>query len=143
LLHHVANHADRNGEGETDGATAASVDLGIDPHHLAVEIEQRASRVTGIDGDIRLDEGNIILVALGRQAAPLGTDDACGYRVVQAEGPFADFEIIFRGQLQYRQALGVDAQQREVGTRIGTDDLGVEFPAVAQSPATTWLLVTM
>ena len=54
----------------------------IDADDFAVHVEKRPPAVAGVDGGIGLEE---IIVRTGANDAPLGTDDACGDRVSQAE----------------------------------------------------------
>jgi hypothetical protein len=43
----------------------------LTPDDLALEIEQRPTGVTRVDGHVGLDEGHVILPAAGRQLRPL------------------------------------------------------------------------
>ncbi len=69
-------------KGHAHEATGAGVDLRVDPHHFAGQVEQRATGVTRVDRHVGLDERYVVLVW---QAATDGTDDALGNGVVKAE----------------------------------------------------------
>jgi hypothetical protein len=79
---HIHRHINRDGEGHSHEASRAAIDLGVDTHHFAGQIEQRPARISGVDGHIRLDERHQGLV---RQGAPLGTDDPGRHRAVESE----------------------------------------------------------
>ena len=104
LVNDIAHDTDRNRKRQADGAAAAREYLRVHPDHLAVEVEQGPAGVAGVDGHIRLDEGHVIFIVLGWQAAPLGADDAGGDRVVQTKGrtdgqhPLPHFQVIVAGE---------------------------------------------
>src|SRR5690606_32523738 len=50
LLDHTHGFINRNGQRNPHEATALRNDLGIDTNHLSSQIDQRTTRVTGIDG---------------------------------------------------------------------------------------------
>ena len=136
LLDHVAHHPHRDGKGQADGATAAGEYLRIDAHHLAIQIEQRAAGITRVDRHIGLDEGHVVFVALSRQAAAHGADDARRHGIIQPKGradgqhPLAHLQFAVFSQFEDREVFGVNAQQRQVRARVGTDHFGVELATV-------------
>ncbi|PRD36405.1 UNVERIFIED_CONTAM: hypothetical protein NCL1_08904 [Trichonephila clavipes] len=136
LTHHLHGDIDRNRERQAHEAAGAAVDLRVDADHLAGGVEQRAAGIARIDGDIGLDEGH---VGIAGQRARLGADDAGGGRVVEAERradgqhPLADAQLRGIADLHRRQVGGGDLDQRDVGARVGADDLGLDLAAVAEA----------
>ncbi|MNY56851.1 hypothetical protein D3C86_1929740 [compost metagenome] len=49
------------------------------------------------------------------------------------EHPFADLEGFRLAQLDARQPLALDLEQRHVGARIGADQLGLQLATVGQT----------
>src|SRR5690606_39661830 len=82
LRHHIHGHVDGNGKRQSHVTTVTTDDLAVDADHFAVEVEQRATAVTGIDRHIGLDKGHVIFA---RQTAALVTDDAGRHRAVKTE----------------------------------------------------------
>src|SRR5699024_3115493 len=82
LLRHV--HGDVDGDGKRYAliAAGAAVNLGIDAHNLAFEVEQRPTRIARIDGHVRLYEGNILIAA---KHALLGGNYACSHGSIETE----------------------------------------------------------
>ena len=85
-----------NRKADAHVTAAAAENGGVDTHHLAVQIDQRATGVTRIDRGIGLDE---VLVVIDTDAgAAFGTDYTDGQRVTQTEGiadghyPFTDLQ---------------------------------------------------
>ncbi len=82
---------------------------------------------------------NEIIIGAGSDHAALGADDPRGDRVVQAEriadgkNPLTDVEVFGVAQLQDGQVdVGVDLDQRDIGARVGSDELGDVFFAVLE-----------
>jgi hypothetical protein len=146
------------GDGEADRGAAELVD----PHHLAVQVDQRAAAVAGVDEGVVLDpEGEEAgaLAGLELEVVPappeetlgedaLGVrDDAQGDRAGEREGRahrhhvVADLEL--RGVAEAgdrevaaaREALQVELEHREVGQRVLADQLGGRLPAVGEGAA--------
>ncbi len=136
LVGHVHGHIDRNRERHAHETARTGVDLGVDAHHLTGQIKQRTARVTRVDRHVGLDERNVVFV---RQAAADRTDDTLGHGVVEAEwrangyDPLTGLQVLGLAELEHRQVLAVDFQQRHVGARIGTDQLGLELAAIGQA----------
>ena len=62
----LADHVARNREADADVAARAGQDRGVDTEQLAVDVDERAARVAGIDRRVRLNE---VLEALDVDAA--------------------------------------------------------------------------
>ena len=100
------------------------VDRGVDPNHLAREVEQRPARVAGIDRGVGLDEvvvGSLADVASGRahDASRDGVIEA--ERVSDRDHPVAGQELVDRRAAAPRSPLGLRADQRDLGLRVGAD----------------------
>src|SRR5690606_39767210 len=69
----------RNGQRNPHEATALRNDLGIDAYHLPREIDKRTAGITRIDGNVCLDEWQIVAsIAIDR------ADNARGGRRIKA-----------------------------------------------------------
>ncbi len=136
LVGDIHGDVDRNRERQPHETTGAGEDLRVDPDDFASHVEQRATGVTRVDGHVGLNERHIGVV---RQAAPLGTDDTLGHGVIETErradrqNPFADLERIGIAQFGGRQVLAINFQHGNVGTRIGTDQFGLQLAAIGQA----------
>src|SRR5208282_2395104 len=104
--------------------------------YVAVEIHQRPAAVAGIDRGIRLDE---ILAVGNADPAILRTDDAGRDRAFQserlAEGqhPIADLDLAAVAKPGGRKgACTFDAQNGQIGFRVGFDIDGLELPDILQ-----------
>ncbi len=136
LVGNVHRHVDRDRERQAHEATGAGEDLRVDTHHFARHVEQRTTRVTRIDRNVRLDERHIRVIW---QAAALGADNAFGHGVIEAERradrqhPLADFQLVGVTQLDGGKVLAIDLQHRNVGTWIGADQLGFHLAAIRKT----------
>src|SRR5262249_49753940 len=63
LVHDLTNHVDGNGESYSLIAAGLGKDGGIDTDQLTLDVDQRASRVSGIDGGVGLNEVLIVFNA--------------------------------------------------------------------------------
>ena len=126
LLDGAADLVDRDREADADVAALAAEapaadgrDRGVDPDDLAVEVDQRAAGVAGVDGGVGLDRVDVGAVARTALAAGghrpvLGADDAARHRAGQAErradrdDRVADDDAVGVAERQGRQVLGVD-----------------------------------
>src|ERR1700721_559376 len=86
LILDVQSQIDGYGKEHTHIAAGAAVDLRIDADDLAVDVEQRTTRIPGVNGGIGLDEGHIIGVAAIDQRTSYCTDDARRHAVFKTEG---------------------------------------------------------
>ena len=139
LAHHAAGQVGGDGEAQADVAGHAALDVeagGVDAHQLAAQVDQRAARVAGVDGGIGLDE--VLVAHAGHVAAAHRRDDARGHGLAEAERiakrhhEVADLERAAVGQRHRREVLGGDAHERDVGFRVGADELGVQGAAIVE-----------
>src|SRR5439155_3560287 len=114
LIHDLARHVDRHGEADPDIAAARRQDGGVDADALALEVDERAARIAGIDRRVSLDE---VLIALDAEAAPAKrADDARGdgltetERVADREDEVADLEAVGIAHRHGSQSAGGDLQ---------------------------------
>ena len=127
---------DRHREADAHAAVAAAsgLDLGVDPDHLPGGVEQRTARVAGVDRRIGLQHV-VDREAVGRRYLALQRGDDAGRegafeveRVADREHRIADLDrarVTERERVQ-RQAVGGDAQNREIVGGILADHLGVD-----------------
>ena len=132
---HLGRDVDRNGERQALVAAGAAVDLRIDSDHFAVHVEERSAGIARVDRHVGLYERDVGAVG---QRARLGADDAGGDGVVEAVGradghdPFADAHGIGIADLDHGQVGRIDLDDRDVGLRVGADDLRGEFALVGE-----------
>ena len=124
------------GDGEAD-ALARRDDGGIDADHLALEVDERAAGVAGIDRGVGLDE--VLVGGDAHVGAPGGADDPHRHRLVQPEGvadgdgPLADPEGVRIAQAGHAElVVGLEADEGEVGFRVGPEDLAPVFSLVGE-----------
>ncbi len=139
LVHHRAGEVGRDGEAEPDvaGHRAARIEAGgVDAHQPAVQADQRAAGVAGVDRGIGLDE---VLVAQATQtAAAHRRDDPAGHGLADAERVADGHHEVAHaqrggvGERDRLQVAGRDLHHRHVGVRIGADELRVQHPPVVQ-----------
>jgi hypothetical protein len=138
LLLHVGRDVDRDREGETLVAAGARIDLRVDADHLALQVEERAARVAGIDRGVGLDERHIAAVG---QRARGRADDALGHGVLEAERradrghPFAHAHLGRIAELHHGEPARLDLHHRDVGRLVGAQHLALEFAPVGEAHA--------
>src|SRR6516164_5466212 len=113
LILDVHRDVDRHRERKTLEAAAATEDLRVDTDHLALEVEERATRIPGVDRRIGLDEWD---VRVTWQRARLGADDARGHGIFEPErladryDPFAHLGLLRVANLDVGQIFRRDLQ---------------------------------
>ncbi|OIQ66910.1 hypothetical protein GALL_515190 [mine drainage metagenome] len=137
LLHHIARRGHGHGEADAQRSSAARKDGGIDADQVAPRIDQRAAGVAGVDGRIGLDE--IFKGVDAELGAAQRADDALRHRLADAEG-VADGQhhvahpgacVVAEGD--DRQLAQLDAQHRQIGVRVASDQDGRCLAAASQS----------
>src|SRR5262249_31404351 len=114
-------------KGDTYRTAGRRKDGSIDADHVTVDIEGRATRIAFVDRSIDLIE---VAVGTASDTPTRGRDDAGRYRAAEAERiayrqhPVADARRLVRELDVGEVAAALDLDQRDVGTRIGTDHLG-------------------
>ena len=118
----------RDREGDADRAARRREDRGVDADHIAVDVEGRAAGIALVHRRVDLDE---VVIGAGADVAAARRDDARRHRAAEAERiadrehPVADARRIVR-KLGEREIAALDLDQREIGARIGADDLGAD-----------------
>ena len=109
--------------------------MGVDADNFSLHVEERSAGVTGIDGNVSLDEGNKLLV--GKVAAFSG-DNSCRDGIVQSEGgadggnPFSDFNVFRFSEFYDGQVFPFNFDDSNIGFRICAQNLGLEFTLVGK-----------
>jgi hypothetical protein len=125
---------DREADADVAAAPVAGLDLRVDPDDPPRRIDERAARVARVDGRVGLDHVGDREVVRRGDLALQRRDHTGGQRAVQAERVadrdhrVADLHVLGRPERErpQRQAVGVDAQQREVRGRVAADDAGID-----------------
>ncbi len=137
LAHDRLGDVHGNGEADADVAAAVAEDRGIDADQLAPQVDERTTRVAGVDRGVGLDE---ILVAVRIDAAaPECAHDAGGHGVLQAERvadrqhEVAHLHLVGIAELHLHEVLRIlDLQDCDVGAWVGADHLGLQAAVVMQ-----------
>ena len=138
LRNDLTDHVARNGEADADVAAGAGQDRGADAEQLAVDVDERAARVAGIDRRIRLNE---VLVAFDVDAvAAERAHDARRRRLPEPERIADGDDVVADSELAgitYRQlgevcVVGRDTEQSHVGAGVAADQHRVVLMAVAE-----------
>src|SRR5207237_10558593 len=118
LFGDVDRPVDRDRKCKTHGPAGPAVDHRVDTDDLALQVEQGATGVAGIDRNIGLDIGHQVFV---RQLATLGDDNARRDGVFESEWlayrghPFTHLELFRIADGYPGQTGGLDFEQRNVG----------------------------
>ena len=128
-----------DGDGESDAGALADAggDHRINADDFAVEVEERASRITGVDGGVGLN-GVFDDHAVGLLHLADGTDDAAGEGSGEPEGIadgvdlLADLQIGGIAEGHGLQTGGLDLKDSQVMCLVGADDGGFVFLAVVK-----------
>ena len=135
-LGHHARHIGRNGKAQALRAASRRIDGGTDSNELAVHRNLRATRIAGIRRRIRLDEEAEVRDPHTR--AGQGRDDAARHslseskRIADHQNPIAYPQQIGIAEFEIGQNLAarLDLEDGNIGTLVGQQDLGIEYPAV-------------
>src|SRR5437016_1097310 len=135
LIGNLRRNVRGNRKRQSHEAAGTTVDLGVDADDLSGGVEQRSTRVAGIDGDVGLNDRRHL--AAGQRAVHAAHDTGRN-AVLEAErradrnDPLTLLDARRRRHVERGQVLGVDLDQRDVRARIGPDDLRREFAAIGQ-----------
>src|SRR5258708_4583536 len=131
----VFRRVDRDGEAQ---ALRGQNRRGVDAHDLAPGIDQRAAGVAGVERGVCLDDVVDKPAGLRAQGSSEGADDSGGQSVLKAVGVAdGDDQLSHADFMRVAQAHGledgcVNAQQREIGVGVFTDQRGGEVASVEQ-----------
>src|SRR5690242_14617663 len=133
LFHDAVRHVDRNSETDsliaalTTESFAIGQNCGVDADQVSVQVHQRAARIAGIDGSVRLNE---VLIVLDTQStASGGANDAHGRGFADAvwitngEYDVANMHIGRIAELHGGQIGRVNFEHRDVRIGVGADDV--------------------
>ena len=133
------DHVRRHRETDALEAAVAAENRGVDANELAVDVDERAAGVAGIDRGVGLDEVFIALdVGEDSDAAALGADDAArdsfadAERIADREHAVTDLYLGRVGERDGGEVVGVDLDDGDIGLLVTTDELGDEVAAVGQ-----------
>ncbi|BAQ44521.1 hypothetical protein Maq22A_c05755 [Methylobacterium aquaticum] len=135
LVDHRLHRLGRDREGEAHVAAGRRGDRGVHAHDLTLDVEGRPAGIALVDRCVDLQE---VVVGSSADVAAAGRDDAGGDGAAQAErvadchDPVADLRRAV-GELHVGKGSPVgDLEERQVGLRIGADDLGRQGAAVVE-----------
>src|SRR3990170_1848198 len=138
LGHHALDGAGGDGKSDAGRGPARAVDHAVDPHHAASEIQERTSRVTGVDGGVSLND-------LADEGPGRTLDDAAqrahharGQRAVEAEGianrhhepPYLQILGFTKGYDVKAVGAGIHFEDGKIVGWIGPGNLGRHHCAV-------------
>jgi hypothetical protein len=132
LSNHAFDRVGRNGKGYPHRTAGGREDRGIDADHVAVDVESRAAGIAFVDRRVDLDE---IVIRAGADVAATRRDDTGGdgatetERIADRKNPVTNPRRAIR-QLHKWEIAAVDFDEREIGARIGADNLGAMGLAV-------------
>ena len=134
LGHDVTDQVYRNGEAYTLIPSAPGKNRCVDSDQLATSIDERAARVSGIDGGIGLDE--VFIVFDSQPPATGGADDSHGHRLSEAKRithrkrNVPDFDLRRIAQHHVRQISRIYLDQSNVGLGICSNDARLHLALV-------------
>src|SRR5581483_154807 len=143
FVHHALGERDWDREAIARVVAGRARDRAVDADHVAVSVDERTARVTGVDRRVGLQEvGDRVL---GRQEATevatiaaLCAQDTRGdglaeaERVADGQDPLADLGVVVVAQVHDGKIVRLDLDDRNVGRRIAADDLGLEDALVIE-----------
>src|SRR5262249_44970427 len=124
----------RDCEPDADVAAAGGKDLAIDTNQFALRVQEWASRVSRIDGRIRLDDVVDELSVFRANRAPQGADNTCCEGTFQSEGIpncknfLSDLQVSRAAQLDDTKRLiaWIYSNNSQVVGGVGTNDARLE-----------------
>ena len=123
------------GDGESDAGVEAA-DHGVDTDNLAINVDEGAAAVAGVNGGVGLDEILIEGRVVDEPVAALGAYVADGEGVVETiggsdgDGEFTDADVGGLGELGGAQVFGVDFNDSKVGLGVDATEAGGVFAAI-------------
>jgi hypothetical protein len=136
LADHRLGDAGRDGEAKPDRAAGRREDGGVDANHLAVHVEQRATRVAAVDRGVGLD---VVVERARLDVAAARRHDAGRHGAAQAEriadrhDRLADLHLARVSELDGGQRLvALDLEHGEIGLLVTAQQLGRQLAAVVQ-----------
>lgn len=127
--HDMFGEVDRDGKSDALVAAGAAEDGLVDADEPAAGVDERAAGIAGVDGGVGLDE--ILVVHDAHAAAALGTDDAHGDGLPDAEGVadgkghIAHFDLVAVGEGDRGGVAFFDFDDGDVGLRVCADEAGL------------------
>ena len=142
LCHHGAGEIDRDGKPVAGIESGLTGDRRIDADDLAPHVDQRSSRVTGIDRGVGLNEvlNRVTAGVQPREQPSFGAHDSSRHgeskrfaeRVADRQHPLADARRVGIAEVDGRKTGGGDLDDRNVRQRVGPDGTSGELPVVEQ-----------
>ena len=128
---------DRKAQADVARSRAARIERRrVDADEPSIEIDQRTTRVAGVDGGVGLDE--VLVACPGHDLASDRRHDPRRHRLPNAKRiPHRHHEVAHAQrsritQRQRRQLSGRNAHHRDVRRRIRTHELGLQGPPVRE-----------
>ena len=109
--------------------------MGVDTDDFSLHVEERTAGVTGVDGNVGLDERNELFV---RKVTAFSGNNPRGDRIVQPEGgadsghPFSDLDVIGFSQFYDGEVFAFNLDDGNIGFRIRTDDFSFKFTFISE-----------
>ena len=137
---HAADDRARNRKADADEAVRllGRKDGRVDADELALGVDERAARISLVDGGIRLDE--VLIAVEAEPVAPKSRDDARGDRLADVEGVpdgkhgLADLELRGVAETDEGQAaLAGNLDEGKVGFGVAAHQHGFSLSAVGQA----------
>ena len=136
VVHYLGHNRCGNRETITAERTRLRIKHSVDTHQFATRIDKGATRITGIDGSIGLDE--TFNTIRRPECACLGRDNTCRHGVGQTKGianskhPFAKLYIVRVCHGNGGESLFFHLNQGKVGRFVQTDNARLKFAVVVE-----------
>ena len=137
MRHDFHGDINRNREREPHVTPGTGENLGINTNDFTVQVQQRTARVARVDRHVGLDKRHIV-TAPALQAAAGGADNTGRHthleikRGSNRDHPFTGFEVLGAADLDRRQVLRFNFDQRKVRKWISPDHFRLAFTPIAQ-----------